>query len=236
MSGPRLIVKALHVFHQRIEVVFGVDLDLAAGEVALVLGANGAGKSSLLGALAGLVRSRGEVTLGSRRIDGMPARLRAEAGLAFVPERRGNVFAPLTVNENLDIGLRLLPRCRRPAARDRLLELFPILRERGHAQAGALSGGEQQMLAIAMALGREPSVLVLDEPSQGLAPVIFDHLERAFAILKSDGLALLVAEQNLPFAAQIADRYVVLSHGLRTGEGGRADLARTDLLDAYLGE
>jgi branched-chain amino acid transport system ATP-binding protein len=235
--SPHLVVKGLRAFYQRIEVVFGVDFELSPGEVVLVLGANGAGKSSLLGSICGLVRSQGEVTLGGKRVDTLSARQRAVAGLSFVPERRGNVFAPISVDENLDIGLRLLPRETREEVRARLLELFPILCERGDTQASALSGGEQQMLAIAMALGREPSVLILDEPSQGLAPVIFDHLEHAIGILKSRGIALLVAEQNLPFAAQIADRYVVLGHGLRVAEGTREDLRqRGDLLDVYLGD
>jgi branched-chain amino acid transport system ATP-binding protein len=238
VSSPSVLAaKGLHAFHGRIEVVFGVDVALSAGEILVVLGANGAGKSSLLTAIAGGVRSEGGLDLAGNSIVGLSAQQRAAKGLAFVPERRGNIFAPMSVSENLDIGLRLSPRSRRSFIRKELLGLFPILREREHAQAGALSGGEQQMLAIAMALGREPSVLILDEPSQGLAPIIFDHLQRAFDILKSKGIALLVAEQNLPFAAQIADRYFVLSHGVVAAEGGKADLSdHADMLDAYISE
>lgn len=232
-----LVGKAVRAFHGKIEVVFGVDVAVASGELCVVLGANGAGKSSLLGALAGSVQSRGEVTLDGRAIGHLSAPRRAAGGLAFVPERRGNVFSPMSVEENIEIGLRLIRRERRHAVRKRILDLFPILHERRAASAGSLSGGEQQMLAIAMALGREPTVLILDEPSQGLAPVIFDHLQRAFEALKKDGLALLVAEQNLPFAAQIADRYFVLSHGERRAEGRGADLgARSDMLDAFMSE
>jgi branched-chain amino acid transport system ATP-binding protein len=235
--GHALIGKSVRAFHGKIEVVFGVDVAVAAGELVVVLGANGAGKSSLLGALAGSVRSQGEVELRGRPIGQLSARHRAASGLAFVPERRGNVFPPMSVAENIEIGLRLSPRERRRFVRERLLDLFPILRERRSALAGALSGGEQQMLAIAMALGREPSALILDEPSQGLAPVIYDHLKRAFDALKGVGLALLVAEQNLPFAAQIADRYLVLSHGVSRAAGDRSDLSeRSDMLDAYISE
>lgn len=237
VSGEVLVAKSIHAFHGSIEVVFGVDVAVSSGELCVVLGANGAGKSSLLGALAGSVRSSGEVTLGGRAIGHLSAPTRAASGLAFVPERRGNVFAPMSVEENIEIGLRLSPRERRQPVRQHLLDLFPILHERRTASAGSLSGGEQQMLAIAMALGREPAVLILDEPSQGLAPVIFDHLQRAFEALKKDGLALLVAEQNLPFAAQIADRYFVLSHGERRAEGTGVDLSeRSDMLDAFLSE
>jgi branched-chain amino acid transport system ATP-binding protein len=234
-SGETLVAKSIHAFHGSIEVVFGVDVTVSSGELCVVLGANGAGKSSLLGALAGSVRSRGEVTLGGRQIGHLPAPVRAATGIAFVPERRGNVFAPMSVEENIEIGLRLSQRERRSSVRQHLFDLFPILHERRAASAGSLSGGEQQMLAIAMALGREPAVLILDEPSQGLAPVIFDHLQRAFAALRKEGLALLVAEQNLPFAAQIADRYFVLSHGERRAEGEGADLSEgSDMLDAFL--
>lgn len=232
-----LAARGLHAFHGRIEVVFGVDFALASGEILVVLGANGAGKSSLLTAIAGGIRSDGALELAGNSIAGLSTQQRAEKGLAFVPERRGNVFAPMSVAENLEIGLRLSPWDRRPHIRKGLFDLFPILREREDAQAGALSGGEQQMLAIAMALGREPSVLILDEPSQGLAPIIFDHLQRAFGILKDKGIALLVAEQNLPFAGQIADRYFVLSHGVVAAEGGKGDLSdHADMLDAYISE
>ncbi|MBV5271042.1 MAG: ATP-binding cassette domain-containing protein [Afipia sp.] len=225
-----LAARGLHAFHGRIEVVFGVDFALASGEILVVLGANGAGKSSLLTAIAGGIRSDGALELAGNSIAGLSTQQRAEKGLAFVPERRGNVFAPMSVAENLEIGLRLSPRDRRPHIRKGLFDLFPILREREDAQAGALSGGEQQMLAIAMALGREPSVLILYEPSHGLAPMIFD-------LGSVQGIALLVAEQNLPFAGQIADRYFVLSHGVVAAEGGKGDLSdHADMLDAYISE
>lgn len=222
--------------HGRIRVVDGVALGVASGELLVLLGANGAGKSSLLGALAGTVQGRGTASLGSQDLMRLSAESRSAAGLAFVPERRGNVFSSMTVAENLDIGLRLTPVARRTEVRERIYGLFPILTQRLQAKAGMLSGGEQQMLAIGMALGREPRVLLLDEPSQGLAPVIFDVLRDAFVALRSLGLALLVAEQNLPFAAQIADRYVVLSHGGLVGEGsGHALQGVDDLMSLMLG-
>lgn len=211
--------EALSAAYGRIRVVEGVDLELHASELTVLLGANGAGKSSLLGAMAGTVRGTGRLALGQRALDGLSSEARAALGLALVPERRGNVFSAMSVAENLELGLRLSAPARRPAILERILALFPILSERMQAKAGMLSGGEQQMLAIGMALGREPRVLLLDEPSQGLAPVVFDQLRGAFAELRRQGLAMLVAEQNLPFATQIADRYLVISHGHLVAEG-----------------
>lgn len=219
----------------RIQVVFDVDIEVRRGELVGILGPNGAGKSSLLGAIAGAVRGNGELSLNGIALTGLPAHRRAGKGLAFVPERRGNVFGSMTVAENLEIGMRMAPKTRREAIHEHIGGLFPILMERLNAQAGMLSGGEQQMLAIGMALGREPDVLILDEPSQGLAPVIFDLLHSAFETLKKEGIGLLMAEQNLPFAAQVADRYLVLSHGVIVSSGDRDDLKQHDqLMAAYL--
>jgi len=234
-SNAVLAGSALTAAHGRIQVVFEVDLEVQSGELVCVLGPNGAGKSSLLGAIAGAVRGGGTVSVNGITLTGMSAHRRARYGLAFVPERRGNIFTGMSVAENLELGLRLAPVESRVAIRTRILDLFPILNQRLQATAGMLSGGEQQMLAIGMALGREPAVLVLDEPSQGLAPVIFDLLQGAFEKLKANGIGLLVAEQNLPFAAQIADRYVVLAHGVIVASGNRADLQNHDqLMAAYL--
>lgn len=232
-SSPlALSTRGMTASHGRIQVVHGVDLQLSRGELLVLLGPNGAGKSSLLGALAGVVKGQGEALLGGNSLVGLSAERRAALGLAFVPERRGNVFSSMSVAENIELGLRLAPRERRDAIRAHILELFPILTQRMTAPAGMLSGGEQQMLAIGMALGREPRVMLLDEPSQGLAPVIYDLLESAFAKLCQAGLALLVAEQNLPLAARIADRYVVLSHGAIVAGGDPHQLKGVDDLMA----
>ncbi len=222
--------------YSRITVVEGVDFDLQAGEMLAVLGPNGAGKSSMLGAIAGIVSGSGEITVKGANIGNMSANKRASQGIAFVPERRGNIFPTMSVEENIDLGLRLLPVQEREAQRDLILGLFPILKQRGDAMAGVLSGGEQQMLAIAMALGRKPQVLVLDEPTQGLAPMVFDILENVFGVLKRSGLALLLAEQNVPFAARVADRYMILSQGQIMRSGGKDDLKNPEeLAEAFLG-
>jgi len=222
--------------HERVRVIFGIDLTVRAGEILAIVGPNGAGKSSLLGAVAGLVRSSGTMLLAGKPLHGLAAHRRAQGGLAFVPEARGNLFGALSVEENLQVALRLLSASARDALREDIFELFPILKQRMRAPASMLSGGEQQMLSIAMALGRVPKALLLDEPTQGLAPSVFDILLRAFARLKQRGLALVLAEQNLPFAARSADRYIVLAGGRIALQGPKEELAdRTRIMDAYLG-
>lgn len=235
-SSEVLSGRALGAAHGRIRVVENVDLVLRAGELVVLLGANGAGKSSLLGAMAGVVQGSGKLVMQGQALDGLTCEARAHRGLALVPERRGNVFSAMSVQENLALGLRMTSVERRVQVLQGILTLFPILEQRMSAMAGMLSGGEQQMLAIGMALGREPRVLLLDEPSQGLAPVIFDLLRDAFAALRERGIAMLVAEQNLPFASQIADRYVVIAHGHLVAAGDRQALQGVDdLMSLYMG-
>ncbi len=233
----RLSVSDLTASYQRVPVLHGIDFEAREGEVLALLGPNGAGKSSLLGALAGLVRAQGAVRVGERDLAGVPAHLRARMGLALVPEVRGNLFQTMTVEENLQIALRELDSDERQALREEIFAMFPILKERAHALSGMLSGGEQQMLAIAASLGRRPRVLLLDEPTQGLAPSVFDVLFRTFAILKSKGLAIVLAEQNLPFAARCADRFLVLAGGRVTLRGDGAELHDQErVMAAYLGQ
>lgn len=220
----------------RITVVSGVALSVSGGELVAVLGANGAGKSSLLGAIAGSVSGSGAIEINNRALNNMPAHRRAVSGISLVPEQRRNVFPAMSVRENIDLGLRLLPPGERGEQRDFIISLFPILKERQSAMASMLSGGEQQMLAIGLALGRKPAALILDEPSQGLAPAVFDTLENAFSALKRAGLALLLAEQNVPFAARVADRYVILSQGEVVRQGDGTDLNNPeDIASVFLG-
>lgn len=227
-NTPFISARGFGARHKRIKVVFDVDLDICRGEMLAVLGSNGAGKSSLLGAIAGLVQSDGRLEAAGQDISRQPAHLRAAQGISFVPEQRGNIFRPMSVAENLSIGLRMTSPDRREAVRRDILAMFPILEQRLSAPAGMLSGGEQQMLAVGMALGREPALLILDEPSQGLAPSVFDILEAAFTTLKQRDMAILLAEQNLPFASRIADRFIVLSQGEMVSSGDKAGLGRHD--------
>ncbi|MCR6736863.1 MAG: ABC transporter ATP-binding protein [Afipia sp.] len=235
VGQPVLSCRNVSARYGRIEVCHGIDLSVAAGELVAVLGPNGAGKSSFLGAVSGLVQGRGEIEVGGRDIGRLPAHLRAKSGLAFVPEIRGNLCPALSVQENLSLGLRLIEDDRN-TARDHILSLFPILKERLAAPAGMLSGGEQQMLAIGMAVARRPRVLILDEPTQGLAPAVYDILRQTFARFRADGLAMVVAEQNVPFAASIASRFIMLSDGQVVIRGGRDELNQHDtILAAFLG-
>ncbi|MGB3866978.1 MAG: ABC transporter ATP-binding protein [Xanthobacteraceae bacterium] len=220
-----LTVSALSARYGRLQVCRDIGLSVSAGEYLIVLGANGAGKSSLLGALAGIVASSGAISLSGRRLDHAGARVRVNSGLVLVPEGRGNLFGSLTVHENLAIALRHLPRAERRAMLSEALALFPILAERGTQLAGMLSGGEQQMLALAVALVRRPKALLLDEPSQGLAPVVLNELIAAIGRLRSLGMALLIAEQNVRFAAALGDRFVLLRGGEIVHEGAPAELA-----------
>ncbi|HEY4068435.1 MAG TPA: ATP-binding cassette domain-containing protein, partial [Burkholderiaceae bacterium] len=208
-----LHVSNLSAGYGRIIVCRQISFTAGDGEFLTVLGPNGAGKSTLLGALAGNVEARGDIRIGAHELQGVPTRTRARLGLALVPEGRRNLFFPMSVDENLQLGLRLLPAAERAQMRESLLAMFPILASRATQAAGLLSGGEQQMLAIAVAIARRPSVLLLDEPSQGLAPVVLDQLVERIGALRGIGLTVLLAEQNHRFAARLTDRYLVLQGG-----------------------
>lgn len=235
-AAPVLVCTGMRARYSRIEVVHGVDLAVRAGEMVALLGSNGAGKSSLLGAIAGTVSGQGSVVVKGRELGRMSTHQRAYSGLAFVPEQRGNIFATMSVEENIDLGLRMLPVEERGACEDMILSLFPILKERASANAGVLSGGEQQMLAIGIALGRNPAALLLDEPTQGLAPAIYDILENAFDVLKQRGIALVLAEQNVPFAQRVCERYTILSHGETVKSGPSEDLSDLEAIaQAFMG-
>jgi branched-chain amino acid transport system ATP-binding protein len=220
-----LHVENLSARYGRIAVCRDICFTADDGEFLIVLGPNGAGKSSLLGVLAGTVAGGGEIRIANQPLQQRLARQRARMGIAFVPEGRRNLFSPLTVAENLQLGLRLLPAVERPAMQASLHAMFPILSERARQKAGLLSGGEQQMLAIAVAIARRPSVLLLDEPSQGLAPVILDRLVEVIFGLRAFGLTVLLAEQNHRFAARLADRYLVLQGGEIVGGGAGTELS-----------
>jgi branched-chain amino acid transport system ATP-binding protein len=232
-----LSVRQLNAFYQRVQVLYGIDFNISAGHLIAILGANGAGKTSLLGAVAGLVTSRGGVVVEGRDLSGVPAHVRAKSGVALVPEVRGNLFPALTVEENIQVALRDLGKQEEGELRADIHAMFPILQDRAQAQCGMLSGGEQQMLAIALALGRKPKVLLLDEPTQGLAPGVFGVLYRAFAALRERGLAIVLAEQNLPFAQKCADSFVVIAGGHVSLRGTGAELQDQErLMAAYMGK
>ena len=205
-----LRVHDLHAHYGPSHVLQGVTLEVPAGGVASVLGRNGVGKTTTLRTVMGFVTpTSGEVTLGERTITGWAPHEVARAGVGYVPEGR-QVFPALTVEENLRVAERK-PSARWP--RQRLLDLFPALRERRSHRGRDLSGGEQQMLAIARALVTDPSVLLLDEPSQGLAPLVIRELARVIRALAGEGVTVLLVEQNLKLAETVADRLFIIVKG-----------------------
>ena len=232
-----LEVTDLTVSYGAINAVRGVSLRLAKGELVTLLGANGAGKSSTLLAIAGALRSGGSVRLEGADVSGWSPERMVRKGLAMVPETR-DVFPDLTVAENLLLGAysRRGDRSGVDADRAKMFAMFPRLQERQEQAAGTLSGGEQQMLVIARALMSRPRLLLLDEPSLGLAPTIVDQIFAMIAELKRAGLTILLVEQNASKALAVADRAYVLRLGKVAAEGRAADIAAaSDLEHLYLG-
>lgn len=236
-----LEVANLEVRYGAVRAVLGLDLKVAAGEIVVLIGANGAGKSSVVNAVAGLVpAAAGTIRLGDVDITRVSAPNRVRQGLSLVIEGRG-VFADMTVHENLELGTYAHTQRRRPATRQatiaRIVELFPRLGERMGQMAGTLSGGEQQMLVIGRALMGGPSLLLLDEPSLGLAPLIVEEISATLKRLaKDEGVAVLVAEQNAVVGLDLADRGYVLQNGRVMLHRPCADLRHdSNLVQAYLG-
>lgn len=234
--APLLEVRDLRAGYGAVEVLRGVSLAVGAGEIVALLGANGAGKSTLANTLSGLVRRfGGAVRFDGRDLSDAAAASVVDAGLVQVPEGR-RVFPNLSVRENLLLGAYRRGRARRDANYERVLGLFPRLRERLAQAAGTLSGGEQQMLAIGRGLMAEPRLLVLDEPSLGLAPVIVDEMFALIRALNAEGTGILLVEQNVAQSLEIAHRAYVLEQGAVRFEGlPDALLANPDLKRAYLG-
>ena len=231
---PDLRVSGLNVGYGRATVIESLDLDVKPGELVTVLGANGAGKTTLLNGIMGLCPPRaGSVTLDGKELAGLRPEQLVGGGVVLVPERR-ELFGNLPVEVNLRLGGY---RTGAPAkSLERIYELFPILAERRRQKAATLSGGEQQMLAVGRALMAEPRLLMLDEPSIGLAPLIVQEILRVIGQLKSEGLTIILVEQNARLALSVADRGYVLEVGRIVLQGSSAELsADPRLSEAYLG-
>jgi branched-chain amino acid transport system ATP-binding protein len=232
-----LDVKDLDVHYGGIHALKGVSFSVEDGTIVALIGANGAGKTTTLRAISGLLRpTAGSITFAGRSIAGLPAHEIVARGLAHVPEGRG-IFANLTVEENLQLGAYLRGDAA-AVAKDlaRALELFPRIRERLHQNAGTLSGGEQQMLAIARALLTRPRLLLLDEPSLGLAPQMVQLIFQIVKTIAAEGTTILLVEQNAHMALGVAASAHVLEVGTRVASGPAAELARDDKIrKAYLG-
>jgi branched-chain amino acid transport system ATP-binding protein len=233
-----LEVSGLRVSYGAVAAIRGVSLSVGGGEVVALLGANGAGKSTLLRTVSGLARPRaGSITLGGEAIHRLPPARIVRLGIAHCPEGR-RVFGSLTVAENLRLGAAArADRTGVAADRDRIYAMFPILAERMTQPAGTLSGGEQQMLAMGRALMARPRVLLLDEPSLGLAPLLVRQIFRTLAELKAEGVTMLLVEQNINLALDLADRAYVLRTGEISLAGSAADLKADyeSVAAAYLG-
>jgi len=232
-----LEIRGLEVRYGGIRAVKGIDLEVADGELVCLIGANGAGKSSTLRALSGVFPSvSGAVRFRGRDFAGVPAFRRARAGLIMVPEGRG-VFSQLSVEENLAMGAYARGDGEIGSDRTRVLELFPLLAERRRQTAGTLSGGEQQMLAIGRALMSRPTLLALDEPSMGLAPIVARKIFEVIRDINREGVTVLLVEQNARAALALAGRAYVMESGTITLSGdARALLADPRVREAYLGE
>ncbi len=233
MPEPLLAVGDLHAWYGESHILHGIGFEVFSGEVVTLLGRNGAGKTTTLKSIMGIVRRRaGSVRFGARELIGLPSNAIARLGIAFCPEERG-IFASLNVEENL----LLPPRVQSGGlTREAIFELFPNLEERLGSQGTKLSGGEQQMLAIGRILRTGARVLLLDEPTEGLAPVIVQQIGRTIARLKAEGFTILLVEQNFRFAATVTDRHYVVEHGRVVDLIPNAQLAASmDKLHAYLG-
>ena len=221
-----LEAEGLRTFYGRAQILFDVDLAVDEGEVVVLLGRNGAGKSTTLKTLTGLVRAAaGEVRFAGTRIDALPTHRIVQCGLGYVPEER-RIFTELTVEENLEVGRRATANGPAHWTPAKLYDLFPNLAGMKKRRGGFMSGGEQQMLAIARTLMGNPRLVLLDEPSEGLAPVIVEQMAKAIAELKRAGLSVLLSEQNLGFARAVADRaYIIESGHIRYQDGMAALMA-----------
>jgi branched-chain amino acid transport system ATP-binding protein len=232
-AAPLLAVRGLEAWYGESHVLHGIDFDVAPGEVVTLLGRNGAGKTTTLKSIIGIMgKRRGSITFNGVETIRLPSRAIARLGIGYVPEERG-IFSSLTVEENLNLPPRVRPG---GLSTDQIFELFPNLRERLSSQGTKLSGGEQQMLAIGRILRTGAQFLLLDEPTEGLAPVIIEQIGRTIARLKQEGFTIILVEQNFRFAQTVADRHYVVEQGKVIDMIPNAALDRNiDKLHAYLG-
>jgi branched-chain amino acid transport system ATP-binding protein len=233
VSATALEVTDVHTYYGESHVLHGVSLRVGPGEAVALLGRNGVGKTTLIRTIAGLTPPRrGRVRLHGETLEGAAAHRIARRGVGLVPQGR-RIFAPLSVGENLVLGARPTPG---GWTLERIWAAFPRLRERAGQGGGTLSGGEQQLLAVARALMTNPRLLLLDEPSEGLAPIVVREIGRALVRLKGEGLSILLVEQNVPLALRVADRVYVMSKGQIVYHGTPAELhANEDVKRRFLG-
>ena len=236
-AAPLLKVSDIHVYYGAIHAIKGISLEVNDGEIVTLIGANGAGKSTTLNTIAGLLKPRqGTIALNGVPIQGVGASRMVSKGLALCPEGR-RIFQQMTVKENLEMGAYSRPAAEIAGSLEEMFQRFPRLKEREKQVAGTLSGGEQQMLAMGRALMSKPKLLMLDEPSMGLAPILVEQIFDIIKELHAAGTTILLVEQNAQMALSIADRAYVLETGRITMSGEAGDLLQDDAVrKAYLGE
>jgi branched-chain amino acid transport system ATP-binding protein len=237
MGEVLLDVKDIHVFYGNIEAVKGMSFHVDRGEIVCLIGANGAGKTTTLRTVSGLLRpAEGAIFYDDQRVDLLPAHEIVGLGVAQSPEGR-RIFPRMSVRENLDMGAFTRKDAEQRQDMERILELFPILKERARQAAGTLSGGEQQMLAIGRALMTKPKLLLLDEPSMGLAPIVVQRIFQTIREISEQGVTILLVEQNAAQALNLANRgYVIETGKIVLEDEARALLANERVRKAYLGE
>jgi urea transport system ATP-binding protein len=225
-----LDVERLNQYYGSSHTLRGVSLSLSKGECLALLGRNGVGKTTLLKCLMGVLPTAGgKVTLEGKDITRLKPHERAALGIAYVPQGR-EIFARLTVEENLLMGMAIKPRRKASAIRGEIYELFPVLKEMLHRRGGDLSGGQQQQLAIARALLADPSLIILDEPTEGIQPSIIKDIGRVIRLLRERGdIAILLCEQYFDFAHELADKFIVLSRGEVVASGVQSDMDHADV-------
>ena len=224
-DGAVLAVSGLDAFYGEVQVLYGLDLTLRRGDELCLLGRNGAGKTTTLKAIMGLVpAAAGSIRLEGRELTGLPAHEVPKAGIAYVPQGR-RLFAEMTVAENIEIGL--MARKKGASVREAVLDLFPLLRQRWKQRSGTLSGGEQQMLAMARALCLEPKVLLLDEPTEGLMPSMIAKIRETVGKLREQGVSTILVEQRVDAVLPVADRVAFIENG-RNRETVGVDVLRAD--------
>lgn len=231
-----LVVRNLRAGYGNVEVLHGIDFEVRAGECVALVGANGAGKTTTLKTVCGLIRPRsGEIEFEGRRIDGLPGHRIVAMGITMCPEGR-QVFPDMTVLENLLMGAHTRKDREQQSDLATMMDLFPVLRDRVRQNAGTLSGGEQEMLAIARALMSRPKLCIFDEPSLGLAPKVVAEVERTIAGIKARGMTILLVEQNAAMALRLADRAYVFEAGeIRLQGSGEELMTHPEVSKAYLG-
>ena len=235
-AAPLLKINDIHVYYGAIHAIKGISLEVHENEIVTLIGANGAGKSTTLNTVSGLLKPRqGTVELNGQVINGLGASKIVPMGLSLCPEGR-RIFQQMTVKENLEMGAYTRPVNEIAASLDEMFQRFPRLKEREKQIAGTLSGGEQQMLAMARALMSRPRLLMLDEPSMGLAPILVEQIFDIIAELHASGVTILLVERNAQMALHVADRAYVMETGVITMQGPAEDLLHNDAVQkAYLG-